>query len=201
MPLGDITNTVPLGVSALPSIRRPPYNTSAPNPSLDQSAKPVKALSPKRQSSTTCKAGNCLLSQAVVYLVPCIAKTLYITDDLLPDHECPKISDLNHWNRDAFASPAVPETVSESQAYKGLRKIVLVEAKRSQAVKTVVEQIERLNDGKLRERVEVYDWRVLEICKGHDRRSWELKRFLLGATIPDDGQGRACFVQNPSFGV
>ena len=146
--------------------------------------------------SIQCKRRTCLFANAVVHFSICIATTPYIVEDLLRSHDAIHADDLSHWNRDAFAHPLLTEIVSESQAYGGLRKIVLVEAKRTRVVKKFVGQIVGLNSGKLRERVEVYDWRVLEHCTGHDIGAADAKKYFLGATMFDESRERTMFISN-----
>jgi DNA ligase-4 len=145
-------------------------------------------------SAATCAASSCAFSNAVVVLAPCIAHTPYITEDLLASHDATISSDFSHWDRDSFAHPPLTETVSESQSYPGMRKIVLVEGRRVEQVREVVRRIGRLNGGQFRERVEVYDWRILEDCLDHGKGAGVLKRHFIGATLFDDTQKRVMFV-------
>lgn len=139
---------------------------------------------------------KCLFANAVVHLAPCIASTPYITDDLLESHDAVIASELAHWDRNSFAHAAMTHTVSESQSHGGLRKLVLVESRRRHHVREVVRLIQGLNEGRLKERIEVYDWRVLEDggCREHGKGEDGLKRFFLGATLFDDTLKRALFV-------
>jgi DNA ligase 4 len=107
---------------------------------------------------------------------------------------------LAHWDRDSFAHQPLTETVSESQAFDGMRKIVLVESRRAHAVEASIRQILALNGGKWRERVEVYDWRVLEECGDHSLGLVGGKKYVLGATMFDESKDRAIFVENATFG-
>ncbi|SMR59786.1 unnamed protein product [Zymoseptoria tritici ST99CH_3D1] len=145
-------------------------------------------------SRATCESSTCAFSNAVIVLAPCIAHTPYITEDLLACHGATVARDIKHWDRDSFAHPRLTETVSESQSYPGMRKVVLVEGKRGEQVRALVKQIRRLNSGQFRERVEVYDWRVLEECLDHGKGAGLLKRHFIGATLFDDTQKRVLFV-------
>lgn len=120
--------------------------------------------SPDRASPPGNCASTCPLFNSTVYLAPCIAGTPYITENLLSCHAeaVTRVSRLAHWERDSFAFPKCSATVSESQAYEGVRKIVLVEKRRAQATQTLTAQLCRLNDGRWREVIEVWDWRLLE---------------------------------------
>ncbi|KAK3684443.1 hypothetical protein LTR37_020283 [Vermiconidia calcicola] len=208
-PLSDITNTVPRSKPASPETKTAKAKDTSdgilkrlsnlfrtPKPSaLVQEHSPSNGV-PIEDQTNQCSTSKCLFANAVLYLTPCIANTLYITHDLLQLHNITTIPALEHWDRDSFAHPPMTEMVAESQAYEGLRKVVLVEMKRRRAVEDTVERILELNNGAFRERVDVYDWRVLEACDKHDFGSAKCKRFFLGATMFDEGRGRAMFVSN-----
>jgi hypothetical protein len=79
-----------------------------------------------------------------------------------------------------------------------MRKIVLVESKRDEATQNVIKNVLALNQGRFEERVEVWDWRVLEVLElagGHALGKTGRKWFL-GATIWDEGKGGSVFVWN-----
>ncbi|WPH03839.1 Hypothetical protein R9X50_00672200 [Acrodontium crateriforme] len=148
-----------------------------------------------------CLQGTCLLAQSVVFLSPCIATSPYITEDLIPCHSTHTTAKLQHWDRDSFAHPRKTSIVSESQSDVLFRKIVLVESNRLQAVRNTIEQITQLNQGRLRERIEFYDWRVLEHCTTHKMGPEKAKRYFIGATMFDEAQDQAIFVcQTKQFG-
>jgi DNA ligase-4 len=155
--------------------------------------------SPKHTSlSSLCNANTCLLFSTTVHLAPCIQQTPYITQTLLPTHSDLHLTpSLTHWSRASFAHVPLTSTVSESQSHPGLRKMVLVERHRSTQVQSIVRELENLEEGKFRERVEVWDWRLLEICRGHDEgeRGKEVMACFLGALIRDGtGEGRSRFI-------
>jgi hypothetical protein len=77
-------------------------------------------------------------------------------------------------------------------------KIVLVESKRKEATEEVLRQVLALNQGQFQERVEVWDWRVLEELGGHALASTGRKWFL-GATIWDEVSRCSMFVRNRSW--
>ncbi|CAK3840307.1 ATP dependent DNA ligase domain-containing [Lecanosticta acicola] len=152
-------------------------------------------FSPERHiSKAACEGSRCPFSNTVVFLTPCIAQTLYITEDLLSTHNVEIATDISHWDRAGFSHPPLTDTVSESQSHPGMRKIILVERKRRTAVRDIVHTIQTLNHGRLRERIEVYDWRVLEDCAAHDRSADAVKGRFLGATMFDDTRERCVFV-------
>lgn len=152
-------------------------------------------------SIEVCKSSHCALSHTVVVLAPCIAATPYIIENLLAVHHTTITMDLAHWDRDSFSHPQHTETVAESQSYPGMRKIVLVERKRIPQVREMLKRIQELNEGRFIERVEVYDWRVLEDCANHEKAAECLKRHFIGATLFDDTQKKALFVAERGTGL
>jgi DNA ligase-4 len=176
-PPTSITNN--LSPSILTSISP---NIPSPSPTTPEKASP----------SLSCTAQTCLLSSTTIYLAPCVLHTPYITQTLLPTHSDVHITtSLSHWSRSSFSHFPLTDTVSESQSYPGLRKIVLVEKHRGKQVRALVRQLEGLEEGRMRERVEVWDWRGLEICKGHcGVRGGEVMGAFLGALIWDGTEGK-----------
>ncbi|KAK4544233.1 hypothetical protein LTR36_004443 [Oleoguttula mirabilis] len=147
-------------------------------------------------------SSGCAFASSVIYLAPCIANSPYITEDLLAGHSVTVTSEVSHWDRDCHAQSALTETVSESQAYADMRKIVLVEANRVQVVRDVLQQIVGLNGGRLKERIDIYDWRVLEDCSTHEKGPEALKEHFIGATMFDDTESSVVFVSRiPKFSV
>ncbi|GAB7351104.1 hypothetical protein MBLNU459_g1569t1 [Dothideomycetes sp. NU459] len=113
------------------------------------------------------------------------------------------VQDLVHWDRDAWAYDALSDTVSESQSYPGLRKVVLVDGKIPQHVLGAVARVQAMNHGQLRERVEFYDYDVVETLCDLDRsmregegpdRNWEMERYSVGAIIFDTDTKQSVFV-------
>ncbi|KXT13167.1 hypothetical protein AC579_9391 [Pseudocercospora musae] len=138
---------------------------------------------------------RCPFSGSVIYLAPCIATTPYISETLLECHDTILVPSLSHWDRDSFAHLPSADIVSESQSYADLRKIVLVESQRGRQVREVLQQIKHMNGGCFRERIEVYDWRILENCGQHDKGIEVLKKMhFIGATLFDGTRKRAIFV-------
>ncbi|KAK4501562.1 hypothetical protein PRZ48_007371 [Zasmidium cellare] len=197
-PLAELsTNTDP------PSAREATRQNQRSRALSNVASKVVALIRPSRPLSTPsigasptppCTGTKCPFATATVYLVPCISKTPYITEDLLSIHNIHLTTSLAHWDRASYTHSPLSSTVSESQSHPGMRKIVLVERKRRAAVRATVQKIQALNGGAFRERVEVWDWRVLEECKKHDRSTDRVKRHFLGATVWDRGRGRAVFV-------
>lgn len=137
----------------------------------------------------SCEPASCPFANSTVYLTPCIARTPYITLDLIPTHSnLIIVSDLACWDREArVTSRSTPvlckdepaknthdfdaplSVVDESQAFEGMKKIVLVEGKRTEIVDDVQRMLRKmaerkcLGDGK----VEVWDWRILESWTEH----------------------------------
>lgn len=149
-------------------------------------------------SQTTCSI-SCTLSNSTIYLPPCLRHTPYITQILLTAHSpVIVVPCLSYWDRASFTHDRLASTVSESQAYPGMGKIVLVESKRKEATEDVLRQLLALNQGQFQERVEVWDWRVLEDLGGHALASSGRKWFL-GATIWDEVSHCSMFVWNRSW--
>ena len=149
---------------------------------------------PTPPSSGSCSGPKCPFASAVFYLAPCVASMPYITENLLGAHiDVYLAQSLTDWDRDSFAHPPSTEAVSESQSYAGLAKIVLVEPNRVAATCSVLRELVGLNSGRLRERIDVYDWRVLEGLPGHDTNDEHLGRYYIGATAFDRSSGRSFF--------
>ncbi|KAM0723695.1 hypothetical protein Q7P37_000683 [Cladosporium fusiforme] len=153
------------------------------------------------QPQTTCPS-TCLLSNTTIYLPHCLRHTPYITQTLLPTHT-PSIiiPNLTHWDRASFVHSPLSATVPESQSFPGLRKLVFVESKREEATREVLREVLALNGGRFQEKVEVWDWRVLELLserQGHDLGTRGMEWFL-GATIWDEACSGSVFVWNRAW--
>ena len=147
-----------------------------------------------REIHQRCQGSDCLFNNVVVYLAPCIGLTPYITTDLFAAHHDAVITpNLSYWDRDSLGHPPLTATVSESQAYEGARKIVLVESNRKRATEDVVQEVLALNHGVWRERAEVWDWRILEGCVGHGARDKKAERWLMGIVSFDEAKQNAVF--------
>jgi len=142
---------------------------------------------------------SCQLSNTTIYLASCLRHMPYITQTLLPAHSpVALVPCLSHWDRASFTHDRLSDIVSESQSYPGMRKIVLVESKRDEATEDVIKDVLALNRGRFEERVEVWDWRLLEVLGlggGHALGKTDRKWFL-GATIWDEGKEGSVFVWN-----
>lgn len=158
------------------------------------------AAHPVSEISTRCRPHTCLFANATIYLVDCISRTPYISADLLSTHDSVLIPNLSHWDRDSYACSRATAVSPESQSHPGMRKIVLVERRREPAVQRLIQMLEGLNAGRFRERVDVFDWRMLEECGEHDRGAKALMRHFVGATVFDEVQGRGVFVSAATVG-
>jgi DNA ligase-4 len=142
---------------------------------------------------------SCQLSNTTIYLASCLRHAPYITQTLLPSHSpLALVPSLSYWDRASFTHDHLSETVSESQSYPGMRKIVLVESKRDEATEDVIKDLLALNRGRFEERVEVWDWRVLEVLglAGAHTLGKTGRKWFLGATISNEGKGGSVFVWN-----
>jgi hypothetical protein len=101
----------------------------------------------------TCPLSNCLFITA-----PCVATTPWLIENLLPWHGVSYATSLR-----AFSDPSLPRRCSKTG--KKYRKIALVETNRPEKTTEFLRRIEDLNLktplGE-KQRVEVYDWRILE---------------------------------------
>jgi DNA ligase-4 len=126
---------------------------------------------------------SCQLSNTTIYLASCLRRTPYITQTLLPAHSpLALVPCLSYWDRASFTHDRLSETVSESQSYPGMRKIVLVESKRDDATKDVIKDVLRVLE-------------ALDLAGSHALGKTGRKWFL-GATIWDEGKGGSVFVCN-----
>lgn len=188
---------------------------SAPEPALKRArtAKCVHTQSPNRHieesdavarpCDTSLRNVNCsktcLLNNATLYLAPCVHKMSHVNEALLSRHSpLALVPSLRYWDRASFAHDRLSATVSESQSYPGMAKIVILDTERKDDMEDVLDQVLALNEGRFQERVEVWDWRVLESLDGHVLNSSNRKWFI-GATIWDEGKDCNVFVRNRSW--
>lgn len=145
----------------------------------------------ERQRMTCINAG-CFLAKAVVFLTPCIATTPYITQDLLAAHDAVRTSSWQDWVRGVDDPGSSSSVVDESQAYPGLRRIILVEGNRKAAYEDV---LDRLMDSSISnssvDDIEVWDWRVLESIRIHARAT--IVQHMIGVVRWNNATGRALF--------
>ncbi|KAI4765799.1 DNA ligase/mRNA capping enzyme [Aureobasidium sp. EXF-3400] len=108
----------------------------------------TKALAPKER---------CILSQSVVFVagLPELEKK-QVTRKVL-EHGAVMVQDLSYWDRDSHTQPDT-DCVHESQAYKGLRKVVLVDPRETSQYRACYTEIERLR----LHRVEIFDYRLVK---------------------------------------
>lgn len=206
VPLGEITNTAnaatmaldlanfPDGSRALSENSRKLVGPVHPTTLIHCQHSQTSQADLERSRGRCGRSSQCPFNNAVVYFAPCIAHTPYISENLLGAHNAIPTAELIYWDRDAFSRPNLTHVVSESQSYEGMRKIVLVEGRRKRKTRELLALISSLNGGSLRERIDIYDWRVLEVCEGHDRGAETLKKHFIGATLFDDTRKRALFV-------
>lgn len=145
----------------------------------------------------------CALAEAVVYLDPSIVHDRSDLCSLVLKHGGAITESLSHWDRDAFAYPKLAETVSESQAYRDLQKMVLLDPSNHEVLEGTIMRAKALNGGAFRERLELYDYNMPErLCRletssnGDDLdRSTEavLQECLIGVLAFDEEFGRSVF--------
>jgi hypothetical protein len=73
------------------------------------------------------------------------------------EHGAVMVNDLSYWDRDSHAEQGT-DCVGESQAYKGLRKMVLVDPRETSQYRACYAEIERLG----LHRVEIFDYRLVK---------------------------------------
>lgn len=117
---------------------------------------------------------SCVLSSTVVYIaveasaseIP--ASRYAAIADVLRAHGATITPELAHWDRDSHAYTPLGEVVSESQSHHGLQKIVVLDyLGHRRLAADVVAQVKALNDGRFRERVELYHFLGLDECCSH----------------------------------
>jgi DNA ligase-4 len=100
---------------------------------------------------------RCILSQSVVFLAGLPeAEKEQVTGKVL-EHGAVMVNDLSYWDRDSHAEQGT-DCVGESQAYKGLRKMVLVDPRETPQYRACYAEIERLG----LHRVEIFDYRLVK---------------------------------------
>ncbi|KAM0707828.1 hypothetical protein Q7P35_004477 [Cladosporium inversicolor] len=183
-----------------PMPKRPCFTVSSAASAMDREmARPAITPHCRTTVSQTRCSRSCTLSNTTICLPPCLRHTPYITQTLLTAHSpVVVVPCLSYWDRASFAHDRLSSTVSESQAYPGMGKIVLVESKRKEATEEVLRQVMALNQGQFQERIEVWDWRVLEELSGHVLASGGRKWFL-GATVWDEVSRGSVFVWNRNW--
>ncbi|KAI9662621.1 MAG: hypothetical protein M1821_008788 [Bathelium mastoideum] len=141
-----------------PVWRRPIQPMTAPEPqrSSEAASSQHATPTPPPPSATTFPP----FDRSIFYVGPCISKTPWIADDLLAQYGASRVRSLDQWVRERGfdADPADDSVVYESQSYPGLQKAVLLETRRRKASLAVVQEVLDLG---LRERVMLYDWRVM----------------------------------------
>lgn len=109
------------------------------------------------QPRSLAQKDRCILSQSVVFLAGLPeAEKEQVTRKVL-EHGAVIIQDLGYWDRDSHAEHG-NDCVAESQAYKGLRKMVLVDPRETLQCRAYYAKIERL---KLHI-VEMFDYRLVK---------------------------------------
>ncbi|KAE9968920.1 hypothetical protein BLS_005608 [Venturia inaequalis] len=169
-----------------------------------------KAVIPKiasKRPSITCSWPDCPFANAVVYLSPCIRGQSWVADDLLTCHGTERATDLEHWLRDNAKQPSLGSVIAESAAWPSMQKIVLVESRREEATRALVEEIRKVG---LRDEVIFFDWRFLEewnkFESGMERFCPQkflavAKRYLYGRTIWEDGREEVSFLDKDSASI
>lgn len=128
--------------------------------SSDQACQPswIEGRCKFEQIIPLARKDRCIFSQSVVFLADLPkAKEESIRRNLL-EHGAVIVQDLTHWDRDSHAHERGMDTVCESQAYRGMRKLVLVDPRESRQYRARYAEIERLG----LDRVEIFDYRIVK---------------------------------------
>ncbi len=146
--------------------------------------------SDNRSCSNTCV---CLaLDRAVFYIWPSVAQDVPDTIESSAGCGVVRTYSLEHWCRENHQVPLLSAVISESQAYPGLSKILLVDPPE---LGEVVQEVVTL---KIRDTVAFWDWRAL----AHTKVSIEAprpcrKRCFLGTTEWKDEERKMIFIKPP----
>jgi DNA ligase-4 len=100
---------------------------------------------------------RCILSQSVMFLAGLPEAEKEQVKRKVLEHGAVMIQDLGYWDRDSHAEQGM-DCVGESQAYKGLRKMVLVDPRETSQYRACYAEIERLG----LHRVEIFDYRLVK---------------------------------------
>ena len=138
---------------------------------------------------------SCILSNTTIYLPPYLRHTQTLLSMHSPIVIVPCLS---YWDRASFFHDPLTSTVSESQSYPGMGKVILVDSKRKEATEHALRQVSAFSQGQFQERVEAWDWRVLDELSGHMLTD-SGRRWFLGATIWDQEKRCSVFVWSRSW--
>lgn len=191
--LADITNDKSTRIVN----RSPPTLSPACTTSEKKS---TKSKATHKSQSTTCSWPDCPFANAVVFLSPCIRGQSWVTDDLLKSHSTERATDLEHWLRDNTKQPSLGSVVAESAAWPSMQKIVLVESRREEPTRALVEEIRNMG---LRDDLLFFDWRFLEEWRKFEVGMEEFcpkrflavaRRYLYGRTVWEEEMGEVSFL-------
>lgn len=118
------------------------------------------------ETAPPAKRDTCIFAQSVVFITDLQDAEKERVRQKVLDHGALVIQDLVHWDRDSHGYANRTDTVCESQAYKGMRKMVLVDPREKQQYHTCYAEVERLG----LQRVEIFDYRIVDaMCSAADR--------------------------------
>ena len=109
------------------------------------------------QSRPLTSKEKCILSQSVVFLAGIPETEKEQVSRKVLEHGAVMIPDLAYWDRDSHSQQDT-NCVCESQAYKGLRKMVLVDPRETSQYRACYAEIEGLR----LHRVEIFDYRLVK---------------------------------------
>ncbi|CAD0111962.1 unnamed protein product, partial [Aureobasidium uvarum] len=110
------------------------------------------------QATPLTQGDKCIFGRSVVFIADLpLAEKEKIRQKVL-EHGAVVIQDLAYWDRDTRAPEQDPGTVYESQAYEGMRKMVLVDPREIRQYRACYAEVERLG----LDRVEIFDYRIVK---------------------------------------
>ncbi|KAI5255165.1 DNA ligase/mRNA capping enzyme [Aureobasidium subglaciale] len=101
---------------------------------------------------------RCIFSRAVVFIAGLDTAQKDEVRQRVLEHGALVIQDLAHWDRNSHGHDAGSDTICESQAYNGLRKMVLVDPRETRQYRACYAEVERLG----LHRVEIFDYRIVK---------------------------------------
>lgn len=110
------------------------------------------------QALRPANGGTCIFSQSVIFICGLNSAEHDRIRQKVLDHGATVVRDLSYWKRDVQVYEAGTDTVGESQAYRGLRKMVLVDPRKKQQYHACYAEVEKLELRK----VEIFDYRIVD---------------------------------------
>ncbi|KAI4732007.1 DNA ligase/mRNA capping enzyme [Aureobasidium sp. EXF-10728] len=110
------------------------------------------------QATSLAQGDKCIFSRSVVFIADLAKVEKEKIRRKVLEHGAVVIGDLTYWDRDTQAHEQGPDTVCESQAYRGMRKMVLVDPRETKQYRACYAKVEGLG----LDRVEIFDYRIVK---------------------------------------